>query len=496
MTLNDAAPDDEGRNRSARRVAVVGGGITGLAAAQRLIALDDRIEVTLFEADDRTGGMIRTESCGDFLVEHGPDSFITNKPGGIQFCEDIGFADQLIPTDETHRRSLVVRNGRPLPVPDGFMLMAPAKPMAILTTSILSVSGKLRLLREAFVARRTTAEDESLASFVRRRFGTETLDRLVQPLVGGIYTADPEKLSLMATLPRFLHMEQSHGSVIRATLAEQRAKKSTAKASSGSGARYGLFTTPKAGLSSLITAAEQHLARSGRVQLRTSTPVRTVSTTRQPGSDCWRVNSVSGEDSAFDSVIMTLPAFRTADVLFDEPFWPLAEKLRQIEYASSAVVVTGHRLSDFNHPLDAFGLVIPRVENRNVLAVSFASRKFPCRAPENHILLRTFVGGAMQPELLQQDDASLSSMVHDELSQLLGMQSPPIFSSVSRYENAMPQYHVGHLDIVAQIDDFAAEHDGLYLAGNAYKGVGIPDSITSGRTAAESCVARFNGTCH
>ncbi|MEI6539666.1 MAG: protoporphyrinogen oxidase, partial [Planctomycetota bacterium] len=191
------------------RVAVIGGGITGLAAAQRLVSRSSKVQVVLLESSQRLGGIIRTETADGFVMELGPDSFITNKPAAIQLCEEIGFTAQLIPTDARFRRSLVLRNGKPMPVPDGFMLMAPSKPWAILTTPILSFRGRLRLLSEAFIAGRMTAEDESLASFVRRRFGQQTLDRLVQPLVGGIYTADPEKLSLRATMPRFLEMEQS-----------------------------------------------------------------------------------------------------------------------------------------------------------------------------------------------------------------------------------------------------------------------------------------------
>lgn len=478
--LNDCRP---------KKVAVIGGGITGLAAAQRLISLDDQVEVTLFDAADRPGGVVRTQQRDGFLMELGPDMFITNKPGGIQFCQDIGIADQLIATDETFRRSLVVRRGRPFPVPDGFMLMAPAKPLAIATTRILSIPGKLRLLREAFVARKMTDDDESLASFVRRRFGNEALERLIQPLVGGIYTADPEKLSLKATLPRFLEMEQSHGSVIRATLANQRTQKKQSNESSGSGARYGMFMTPRQGLGAMIDASAEHLKKSGRVTVRMGTPIRVVSSTRQKGPGSWRVNTLSGEDHSFDAVIMTLATHLAADLLFDEPFWPLAEKLRQIEYASSAVVVTGHRLTDFTHPMDAFGMVVPHIENRKVLAVSFTSRKFPGRAPDGHILLRTFVGGAMQPEFLQHDDDEIKSFVNDELRQLLGMQADPLFSELVRYNKAMPQYHVGHLDLIDEIEELTGEHDGLYLAGSAYRGVGIPDSIVSGQSAAEACMA-------
>ncbi|MEO2015074.1 MAG: protoporphyrinogen oxidase [Fuerstiella sp.] len=474
---------------SGKKVAVIGGGITGLSAAQRLISTDPRAEVVIFEASERFGGIIRTEQADGFLMELGPDSFITNKPGGIQLCDDIGFTDQLIPTDGEFRRSLVLRNGKPQPVPEGFMLMAPAKPWAIATSPVLSVAGKIRLLGEAFVRPKTNADDdESLADFVRRRFGRQTLDRLVQPLIGGIYTSDPEKLSLKATLPRFIQMEQEYGSVIRGTLAEQRHKNGRAKTDSVSGARYGLFATPRDGLGSLVEGVLSWLQASGRATLRSNLPVLSLSQSPATGgaaNPSWKVSLPDTPDEMFDAVILTLPTYKAADLLNDASFVDLAKALRGIEYASSAVVVTTHRLSDFRHSLDAFGLVIPAIEKRRVLAVSFTSRKFPGRAPAGQVLLRTFVGGAMQPELLERSDAEIVDFVHQELSAMLGMTANPGFSRVVRHQRAMPQYHVGHISRVAEIDRLTAAHTGFYLAGSAYLGVGLPDSIMSGRCAAD-----------
>lgn len=477
-----------------RRVAVIGAGITGLAAAQHLITLDATTQVSIFEASDRLGGIIHTEARDGWLLELGPDSFITNKPGGVQLCQDIGFADQLIPTDNAFRRSLVLRKGKPLPVPDGFMLMAPAKPMAIATTKILSPGGKLRLLWEMFTARQPDVDDESLAHFVRRRFGNEALERLVQPLVGGIYTSDPEKLSLRATLPRFLEMERDFGSVIRATLAQNKQASRSERSTSGSGARYGLFATPAAGLTSLVDAVAETLRQSGRVEFRLSTPLQSItlsdaSDTSSADGLAWTVLPQGGTSETFDAVICTLPTHRTAALLHGPGFSALNSCLQKIEYASSAIVVTGHRLEDFKHPLDAFGLVIPHTEGRRILAVSFTSRKFPGRAPEGHVLLRSFVGGAMQPELLNDSDSDLVTLVHEELQQLLGMQRAPNFSQVVRYNNAMPQYHVGHVALVDRIQELANQHAGLFLAGNAYRGVGIPDSIASGREAAAAAIS-------
>jgi protoporphyrinogen/coproporphyrinogen III oxidase len=475
-----------------RRVAIIGGGITGLAAAQRLASRSDAVQVVLLEGSRRLGGIIRTEAADGFLMELGPDSFITNKPGAVQLCEEIGFTDQLIPTDAGFRRSLVLRKGKPEVVPDGFLLMAPTKPWTILTTPILSFSGKLRLLSEVLIARKTNAGDESLGSFVRRRFGRQALERLVQPLVGGIYTADPEKLSLKATMPRFSDMEDSHGSVIRATLAQQKqdrqcttGKRDIADGSSGSGARYGMFATAAGGLSDMVAAIERTLRQSGRVEIRLGEEVTGIEHGTVSGSK-WCITLRDHGTMTFDDVIVTLPTHTAARILGSAISQELQVALREIEYASSAIVVSGHLLSDFNHPMDAFGLVIPAIEQRKILAVSFSSRKFPDRAPAGHILLRTFVGGAMQPELLANDDDTISGFVNEELRSILGMTSEPMFSEVIRYNNAMPQYNVGHLERVARIGSLLKNTPGLHLAGSAYTGVGIPDSIASGWAAADN----------
>ncbi len=470
------------------RVAVIGGGVSGLATAHRLCELSAAgncpSEVTLFEASDRLGGVIRTERIGDYLVEMGPDSFITNKPGGVELCRRLGLEDELISTDETFRRSLVLHGGRPVPVPDGFMLLSPAKVWPVLTSPIFSPLGKLRMGLEYLVPRRSNGDDhdESLAAFVRRRFGREALDRLVQPLVGGIYTSDPEKLSLRATMPRFLEMEQRHRSLIRASKRQPRQQKAAAGKSSG--ARYGLFTTLRDGLSTLVDRLETRIGEHGLI--RKNCPVARVipPTASDMQTSAWQVCPVDGPPLEFDAVILALRAHQCG-ALIEQDDAGLSAALKSIEYASSAVVVSGHRLEDIRHPLDAFGLVIPAIEQREVLAISFTSRKFAGRAPEGRVLLRTFVGGAMQPEILQRDDEELAATVRRELADILGVQGEPDFLQVSRYTDAMPQYHVGHLSRVSEIETLAAEHSGLALAGNAYAGVGIPDCITSGKDAAE-----------
>jgi oxygen-dependent protoporphyrinogen oxidase len=281
-------------------------------------------------------------------------------------------------------------------------------------------------------------------------------------------------------------MEQQYGSVIRATLADRK-QKSAPGDTSGSGARYGLFATHENGLADMTSAVAESLRASERVDFRMKSNVAEVKNTGHNSSQPqWDVQLDDQSHHTFDAVIITLPTHAAAAILPDDSFRELTSALNSIQYASSAIVVSGHRLQDFNHPLDAFGLVIPAIEQRKILAVSFSSRKFPGRAPEGHVLLRTFVGGAMQPELLERDDDEMVQLVNDELTSILGMKSEPLFSEVVRYNNAMPQYHVGHLDRVAAIESHTRSHPGLALAGSAYHGVGIPDSIASGFAAADA----------
>ncbi len=465
-----------------QRIAILGGGLTGLAAAHRLIELrgDRPLEIHLFEAGSRWGGLVGTIERDGYLIDTGGDSFITNKPGALQLCQRLGLSDSLQATDTKHRGALVLYDGRPYPVPEGFQLLSPTAMGPILKSPILSPWGKLRMGWEYFIPPRKDQGDETLASFVRRRFGSEALDRLVQPLVGGIYTSDPEKLSLQATMPRFLAMEQKYGSLLRAM------RNGKAEDSTSSGARYGLFAGLRGGMQQLVDTLVAKIAPHATMHL--NTPIDSVDRTDNGHQHRLRFRAPPPSlPSDFDSVIVTLSAPRSATVIGNlDP--QLASALSAIEYASSTIVVTGHRLADIADPLNAFGLVIPHRERRRILAVSFNTRKFPNRAPEGKMLLRTFVGGAMQPEFAHLDDAATLQLVREELAATLGVRGEPDFAMVVRYPNAMPQFHLGHLDRVATIERLTATHPGLAIAGNAYHGVGIPDAIHSGEQAAERLI--------
>ena len=461
---------------------MLGGGITGLAAALRLEELAaGRVDWTLYEAAPRLGGVLRTEETGGYLVEQGADNFLTRDPWATDLCRRVGIEGELLPTDPARRRALVVCHGRVRRVPEGFVLMAPSRAWPILASPLLSVSGKLRLAAEPFAPRRTPdSGDESVASFSRRRLGREAFERLVQPLVGGIYTADPDRLSMAATLPQFLRDEAEHGSLLREAWRRRRA----APAEAGeSGARYGLFVAPRRGMQQLVDAVASRLPE-GRVRL--STPVAQV---EQRPEGCFQLLAPGGATlgEPYDRVVVTLPAARAADAL--RPLSsPLADALGRIAYAGASVVCLGLREEQVRRTIDGFGFVVPAVEGRRVLAASFASYKFPGRCPEGRVLVRVFVGGALQPELADLDDAALVRLACEELAELVGLNGAPELAQVARWKGAMPQYHVGHLDRVAAIEHEATEA-GVELAGAAYRGVGVPQCVHSGEQSAERALA-------
>jgi oxygen-dependent protoporphyrinogen oxidase len=467
-----------------KRVIVIGGGLSGLAAAHRIHersgASRRPVELTLLEARERVGGVIATERQDGFTLECGPDSFITNKPWGLDLCERLGLRDRLIETDPGHRRSFVVRKGRLVPVPEGFVLMAPHRLGPLLTTPVLSWRGKLRMLMDLFIPRRDDDAEESLAGFVRRRLGREALDRLVQPLVAGIYTGDPNDLSIKATLPQFLAMEREHGSLIRAGLREARRRGPGRLTKQASGARYGMFVALDGGMGELPAALAAALPAG---TIRTGTAVRRV--VRNEPVSPWLVELLDGPPIEADAVVLATEAHAAAR-LIDAQDPSLALQLRAIPYASSIIVNVAYRRDQIQHPLDGFGVVVPAIENRPLLAVSFLSVKFPSRAPAGTALLRVFIGGATQPEYCDLDDAAIGELIRRELGDLIGASGEPLFLRAGRHPRSMPQYILGHLDHVAAIRRKLSWHPRLYLTGIAFDGVGIPDCIHAAESTADA----------
>ncbi len=468
------------------RFAVVGGGITGLTAAYRLSQLAPCASVEVFEASDRLGGILSTRQEEGYLIEQGADSFLKKLPWAVELCEELGLGDELLPTNPLKRRALVVRDGRLHPVPEGFVILQPHRMLPLLRTPLLSWGGKLRLLRECWIGSPEELQeadyDESIASFATRRLGREAFERLVQPLLAGIYTADPHQLSLAATMPDAIRAEREHGSLTRAALAK--AKQSDESDSRASGARYASFVTLRRGLGQLV---ETLAGRLPAENIHLNTVVQNIAKTENRQ---WIVRPEGGPSlEPYDGVVVALPAPRTAAIV-ESVDAPLGELLRKIPYASSGVVCMAYRRDQIAHDLEGFGLVVPTVEGKNIIAASFSSVKFPGRAPDDQVLVRVFLGGALRPELVDLPNEKLQALAQADLAQLLGITGQPLRTDVVRWQEKMPQYHVGHVQLVDAIENRVADLEGLELAGNAYRGVGIPQCVRSGDTAARRLAAR------
>ncbi len=487
-----------------KRIVVIGGGVTGLATAHHLRELaesrSEDLEVTVLEASDRPGGAIGTERRDGFVLELGPDSMITDKPWGLALARRLGLQDELIGTQEVHRRSFVVRNGQLQPVPEGFQLLAPARFGPLAGTPIFSWPGKARMAMDLLIPRRGEDGDESLGHFVLRRLGREALERMAQPMIAGIYGADPMKLSLKATLPRFLDMEREHGSVIRGMWARSRAAaggatakpgaapgNGTAPSSAGgptttaqqgvSGARYGLFVSFRSGMQTLIDALVARLPeRCLRLNAR-------VSALERAGAQ-WEIRLAEDTPLAADAVVVALPAYHAAELV--RAHAPrLADLLDGIPYGSAATITLAYRERDVPHPLNGFGFVVPAIENLTLLGCTFTHRKYAHRVPEGSdiVLLRGFLGGET---VERSSEEELIRLMRDDLRKLVGVSAEPQFVVTWRGMKVMPHYHVGHLERVEEMERLAGELPNFALAGNAYRGVGIPDSIHSGEQAAEA----------
>ena len=468
-------------------ITVIGGGISGLAAAHRLLELRPRAKVILLEARNQLGGVLRSERLDGFLIEHGADNFTTSPPWAVELCRRIGFDSELLDTNDSRRRAFVVRKGVLQVIPAGFAVMAPSRIWPIVSTPILSLRGKLRMAGEMFVRRRVVDESESLASFIRRRFGQEVYERLVQPLVTGIYTGDPEQLSVGATMPRFLQMERDHGSLIRAMWRQGKKLRDSSKNSSG--ARYSQFAAPREGMSAFVQAIVDRL-KSASIFLDSA--VERITPTSHGG---WRL-SVGGIQRRVidaDGVILATPAHHSSSLLQTVDSM-LANDFAKIKYGSCALVSLGFVREQIGHALNGFGFVVPLIEGRQILSASFSSVKYAGRAPDGFVLLRVFVGGACQSELVELNDEQLQKLVLRELADLLAIRGEPKLCHVVRQIRAMPQYYLGHEGIVQRIEEHAAKLSNFALAGNALHGIGVPSCIHEGEKAAESMLEKLPRT--
>ena len=491
------------------RVAVVGGGIAGLAAAWALRrrAVDEGrpLEVRLFEAAPRLGGKIASERRDGFLVEAGPDSFVTRKPEAVALARELGLGERLIETRAEHHRVWMVRGGRLTEIPPELGHVLPCRLAPIWGSDLLSWRGKLRLALDLVLPRRRAAGDESLGAFLRRRFGDEMVERLAGPLLAGIYVADPESLSLAATFPQLAEIERRHGSVIRGLRAAG-AHHAPAPAATRVSLAGGVGELVEALVERLCEVPDETTEAAGgagavRVHLHPGCRVLRLEPPSEPAA-AWRLHFdrapvVSGGGPfadgipAFeaDAVILAVPAGAAAGLLAPFAHAP-ATALAAIPYVSTATVTLGYRRADLSRPLDGFGFVVPAAEGRRITACTWSSAKFEGRAAPDHALLRAFLGGPRAEHQLADDDATLVRHAREELADLMDLDATPVLTTVHRHPRGTPQYEVGHADRIATAEQ--ALPPGLHLAGSAFHGIGIPDCIKSGQRAAEQVFERLD----
>ncbi len=477
-----------------RTIVIVGGGISGLATAfslqEKATQAGVPIRCTVLEADPSWGGKIVTHRIGDLVTEAGPDSFLSQKQAGLDLCTKLGLADQLINTNDTGKKACVLHRGRLHDLPEGLLSFVPKQLGPFLQSGLLSWSGLVRMGFEFAVPPGSPRDDESLAEFLRRRFGVQAYERLLEPLMAGIYAGDAEQMSLRATFPRFFELEQQHGSIMHGMMAT---KKSVAPGSGGLSRRT-MFVSLKNGLSDLVTALTSRLTQQG-VELRGGARVNALRV-RSHELGRWMYDLILQDGSALsaESVVLATPAYVSADLL--RPLTPIAGGiLDMIPYASTATIAMAFPRM-LTSAIEGFGFIIPRTEQRHLIASTWTSLKWPHRAPSDQLLVRCYVGGVGREDILQREDQALVATVREELASICGIKVEPSYTEVNRWWKAMPQYTIGHLGRLEQLDAVVSRYPGLILTGAAYRGVGIPDCIRDGAEAAERVLQNLLGKGH
>lgn len=535
------------------RIAVIGGGISGLSAANYCREQCPNAKISIFEKRERLGGVLHTEITDGLEIEQSVDNFITTSPYGLELCRRLGLESRLVTTTPRHRQTFILWKNRLHKLPDGFMMMAPTKwwPMAV--TRLLTPFGKLRAAMEYFIPAKKDDSDESLEAFAVRRLGREVFERLIEPLVSGVYAADMKRLSLMATLPRFREMEKKHRSLIRAMRANSAEAKKKARAerkaassgatsgsSSGSssetsqsGPRYNLFVTLKGGLNQIVDEIEKRLdpallhcgtqvvalqqgengkwivswrklATAEQVTQQTAQQTTQQSAQRATKSatepdadqnadpDAQSAEAASVVSEEFDGVILATESHGMVPLLESASIQRAAQLLAGIEYNGTLILTVAFRREDVGHPLDGMGTVVPAIEKNPVLAISFSNEKYPHRAPEGVVLLRIFSGGLRNPEVVSMPDQEVEELLIKSITPCLKIHGKPIHTSISRWPNAMPQLHFGHLERIKAFQEEMSSWSTLAVAGNFLRGVGLPYCIQTGEEAAQKLLKYFN----
>jgi oxygen-dependent protoporphyrinogen oxidase len=456
-----------------KRIAIIGGGIAGLSAAfflEKARRGGAELQWTLFEKSGRLGGVIQTERRDGFVIEAGPDSFLSAKPDGARLCHDLGIGDQLIRSNDADRKTYILVKGGLVPIPQGLEFMVPTRVWPMAATPLFSFKTKLRMATELFSSARKEAGDESVGDFVRRHFGQEMVDRVAEPLLAGVYGGNAEHLSIRAVLPRFAEMEREHGSLVRATLKAKAQFRSKAPAGAKS---QPLFTSLKNGMQQMVEALVASLPQA-------SIRLGQQNLSLRPANDDWQIES-AGINEKFQAVLLAVPAPSAAALL--RQFHPaLIEGLGKIEYTSSAAVALAY--DEATLP-PGHGFLVPRSEGRKIMACTFVHKKFPHRAPEGMKLLRCFFSSSRMADLLTHNEDSLQQIARQELKEILGLNTEPSFARTFRWDRAMAQYETGHLDRVAKMETIIGAMPGFHIIGNSFHGIGVPDCIKSARLAVE-----------
>jgi len=462
-----------------KRVAIIGGGISGLSAAfhlEKSRAAGADLSYTLYESGKCLGGSMHSTRLDGCLVEAGPDSFLTEKPWALSLCQELGIDDQMIGSNDAQRKTYIVVKNRLIAMPDGLMFMVPTKLVPTALTPLFSLKTKIRMAQELLHPPRPMQDDESVGELVERHFGAEVVDRLADPLLSGVYGGDANKLSARAVLPRFVEMEEKYGSLSRAMLAAH----NKMKAMAGKHPPRPLFSSLKDGMQQMVDTVT---ARLDQTALRTNTRVRGV----YREDEQWRVAIDLGSSELYDAVIVATPA-NVAGALLEAVDRDLADDLLGVTYSSSVTVTLGYYANQLTHLPPGFGFLVPRSEGRRMLACTFVHNKFPHRAPADKGILRCFLGGARDEGVLSLTDDEVVATVRAELKELVKLEARPMFERVYRWRGAMAQYESGHLARVERIERRVKAIAGLELAGNAYHGIGVPDCIREGTSAANAVV--------
>jgi oxygen-dependent protoporphyrinogen oxidase len=459
-----------------KRIAIIGGGISGLSAAFAFEKQRERaagLEYIVFESSPRFGGVIQTERVDNCVVEAGPDSFLTEKPWAADLCGELGLSDQLIGSNDAQRKTYILVKGRLVTLPDGLMFMIPTRMAPAFFSPLFSWPTKLRMIREWFYRPVRAGDDRTVAEFVERHYGREMVERLADPLLAGVYGGGADELSVRSVLPRFAEIEATQGSLGRGMIA--------ARKKQASGSAQPLFTSLKDGMQQMVDAVLARIPASVR---RPNTAVDTV----KPESGKWLVVS-SGRTEEFDAVIIATPAYVAAEML-GRADAELAAELSGIGYSSSVTVILGFD-ENIRAMLPAgFGFLVPRTEGRRMLAATFVHNKFRDRAPQNRALIRCFLGGTRDDDILQCSEDEILRIVQRELREILGITTEPLFSRIYKWKRAMAQYGLGHGQRVERIKKLVSQKPGLTLAGNGYSGIGVPDCVRSGSEAAAEILAQ------